>query len=567
MARLSPKHKTGTGNSKHANERKLEDSNNPDGRNPQKKRAPAASSAEEAATEAFSPGSEAVGTQSASPPSATDKPVAGRSSRSSKNSHSRLSDKKGEASAPSIAKSIQNNANFIQFVLSSEEKHHEIAEKLSVKGFENLNDKMSSTMPQICACMVGEKNLVEVELLGTSIQQQQGRSAEPNEVASAVAAPAAVDNPKSLRFNSRQVNFELISELKLDHESFNLNKHSCGRNADAVRQAQSRARNKIAEAVKLAGCAKEQQALALHLALLHADIQEMAESAGFKNETSKAVACQKEQMKEIMQDATKNEGTLNSRQEGFPNAVFAVAAPDAHETLMDGGLVPDPGAPSMRGCAVKKRTALKAGTNSGPWATMVQKQKGKLKTSPEAVEAACEHIVHHQNVIHSPIANDSLLIKLPGMAGKSRVGKLLLETPVRELHNQMVAEDGLKEAQNGAGQVLISDTTLRKTINERLPQLRCLTARHKQMRGCETCSTMSSNHKSLIGFCQRFLRELKIKAECQDQAAACRTRAQFEHQSHRHCFLDLSNYKSNVRHPKPRHGVLMWQVAVGIGIA
>ena len=212
----------------------------------------------------------------------------------------------------------------------------------------------------------------------------------------------------------------------------------------------------------MTGHTKEQQAPALHLAALHEDIQEIAWTTGFKNDTSKIIARQWEQMKEIAQDATKNKGTLNSNQQHFLNAVFTAVAPNAHEAP-GGKLVADANAPSMRGrakalglgrsrvnrqlkIATKKRLELRAAANSGPWAQLVKKRKGKLKMSPEAVEAVREHVVHHENVIHSPIANDSLLIKLPGMAVKSRVRKSPLEIPVRELHNQMVAEDGLKEA-------------------------------------------------------------------------------------------------------------------------
>ena len=175
--------------------------------------------------------------------------------------------------------------------------------------------------------------------------------------------------------------------------------------------------------------------------------------------------------------------------------------------------------------------------------------------SPEAVEAVCEHVVHHKSVIHSPIANDSLLIKLPGVAAKSRVGKLLLEIPAPELHNQMVAEDGLKEARDSEGRALISDTALRKIIKEQLPQLRRLTAKHKQMCGCETCLTMSSNHKSLVGFRRRRLRELKVEAERKDLAAAHRTRPQAARQEHRHCALLTNDDEEIVRCPKPRHAL------------
>ena len=579
MAPLSRKHKAGTGTNKRANKRKLAPSNNPDGKKSQKKLAentPAIASTshatitpastDKATTISSSPKLKAAGMPSCLSLPAIDKPITRSNKRNPRPPD--LGRKKGEKSAPSITKSTRNDTNFIQFILSSEKEYHEILDELSIKGFENLSDKMSSTMPHIRACKVGDKIVVEVQLLGTH-EEEQEQSEE--KLVAATAEQSIVNDRNSLHFNNREVNFELILELKLDYESFNVNKHGYGRNADAVRQAQSRARSKIVDAIKLAGHTKEQQALALHLALLHEDIQEIAKTAGFKFDMSKTIAYQWEQMKEIIQDATKDKGTLSTNQEHFMNTIFTAVAPKAHEAP-DGILIADPNAPSMRGYAkalglgrsrvtrqmkkaTKRRLALKAATNSGPWAKMVQKRKGKLKISPEVVEAVCQYIVHHENVIHSPIANDSLLIKLPGMAVKSRVGKLLLEIPIRELHNQMVAEDGLNEAQNSAGQALISDTTLRKIIKEQLPQLRRLTAKHKQMCGCETCLTISSNHKSLIGFRQRMLRELKVEAEREDQEAVYHTRAQFEYQEYRHYVLLINDDEESVRYRKPRHAL------------
>jgi hypothetical protein len=589
MAGLSRRHKSGTGNRKsksQPNKRKLDCSNNPDGKKSQKKLAentPAIASTStvvastpastDAATTSSSPSLEDVGT-----PSCLYSPAAYTPNTRSSKRNPRLPDiggKKGEESAPTITKSTRNNTNFIQFILSSEKEYHEIVDELSMKGFENLTDKMSSTMPHIRACKVGDKIVVEVQLLGTSTEEQEqsgtcvaAATAPPS---ATTAAPSGVDD--SLRFNNRRINFESILESKLDYESFDMNKHGDSRNADAVRQAQSRARSKIVDAIKLAGHTKEQQALALHLALLHEDIQEIAKTAGFKNDTSKIIAYQWEQMKEIIQDATKNKGTSNTNQEQFMNTIFTAVAPNTHEAP-DGKIVADPNAPSMRGYAkalglgrsrvtrqitkgMKKRRELRAATNSGPWATLVKKRKGKLKISPEAVDAVVEYIVHHENVIHSPIANDSLLIKLPGMTEKSRVGKLLLECSVRDLHNRMVAEDGLKEARDSQGEILISDTTLRKIIKEKLPQLRRLTAKHKQMCGCETCLTISSNHKSLMAFRQRRLRELKVEAEREDQEAVYRTRAQLEYHEYRHYVFLVNNDddEETMRYPKPRNAL------------
>jgi hypothetical protein len=365
MAGLSRKQKAGTGRNQRPNKRKLVPPNNPRCNKLQKKLAenlPAmATAAASASTPASSPASTDAATISSSPsledvgmPSCSSSPA-----ECTPNARSSKRNPRPPDISPYFAKSSRNKANFIQFVLSSEKEYHDIVDELSMKGFENLTGKMSSTMPHIRACNVGDKIVVEVQLLGTSAEEQEqsetcmaAATAPPRAATAppraATAPPHVVDD--SLRFNNRQVNFESTLESKLNYESFDMNKRGKGRNADAVRQAQSRARSKIVNAIKLAGHTKEQQALALHLALLHEDVQEIAKTAGFKNDTSKIIAYQWEQMKEIIQDATKNKGTSNANKEQFMNTIFTAVAPNAHEAP-DGKIVAHPNAPSMRGCA------------------------------------------------------------------------------------------------------------------------------------------------------------------------------------------------------------------------
>ena len=84
-------------------------------------------------------------------------------------------------------------------------------------------------------------------------------------------------------------------------------------------------------------------------------------------------------------------------------------------------------------------------------------------------------MVNHENAIHSPIFNDTLLVKIPGSTlPKRRIGKLLLEIPVRDLHNHLVSpleEGGLPQSRNEDGIVMVSDTALRRIIKEDIPQL------------------------------------------------------------------------------------------------
>jgi uncharacterized protein YciW len=89
------------------------------------------------------------------------------------------------------------------------------------------------------------------------------------------------------------------------------------------------------------------------------------------------------------------------------------------------------------------------------------------------------------------------------------VPKLLIEISVRELHNDLLElpeSGGLAEARDAEGKVIISDSVLRCLLP---PQLRKMTARHKQMCGCEVCLTVIGMQQSLNAWRHRLLRKLK----------------------------------------------------------
>jgi hypothetical protein len=121
-------------------------------------------------------------------------------------------------------------------------------------------------------------------------------------------------------------------------------------------------------------------------------------------------------------------------------------------------------------------------------------------------------VIKQENVINSPIFNETLLIKAPGCNQKTRVGKLLLDILVRELHNKMVSDvidGGLANARNSNGKVTVSDTTLRRIIKQDIPQLRRASSRHKQMCMCVTYITARMLQNALNGFRRRQLRILR----------------------------------------------------------
>ena len=81
---------------------------------------------------------------------------------------------------------------------------------------------------------------------------------------------------------------------------------------------------------------------------------------------------------------------------------------------------------------------------------------------------------------------------------KVRETKLLLLCSVRELHNDLIKspEEGrFSGARNDSGEVLISDTALRKHMPSNLKNI---SNRHKQMCGCKICIISKQLHLTLM---------------------------------------------------------------------
>ena len=114
-----------------------------------------------------------------------------------------------------------------------------------------------------------------------------------------------------------------------------------------------------------------------------------------------------------------------------------------------------------------------------------------------------EWIVNHPHVISSPLHKDTVVVKVPASNGqvlKERVGKLLLEISIRELHQDLLQPPpvGLADVYcKSSKKCLISESFLRNIIP---PQLRPITFSQKQLCGCETCTVMRLIHSSLVKF-------------------------------------------------------------------
>jgi hypothetical protein len=406
----------------------------------------------------------------------------------------------------------------------------------------------------------------------TSGSAASSTSAATNAEDSAATEPITnVDSRDSypLHCNRQHVDFRKLSEFDLDFDCFAYKINEFGRqqrvSREAVRRAESRATKAIVKAIMEAGDDDQQRALALHRALIDARTRKIAKSAGFKLERMEAMSFHWNQLKKMVEAGSSKTGRSNIDQSLVIDTMLAAVAGDLIRDA-DGAINLDEKAPPLGATldllgltrksgtarlklAIQKRRELlvsKGASRNAKWLVILRRKwKGRRKISPVVKQAVVNWIQSHENVVTSPIYNETILVKEPGSNEKRRVPKLLLEVPVRELHNLLVApldQGGLSQSRDADGKIIVSDTTLRRIIKKDLPQLRRMSLRHKQMCGCEICMSMHSMQKSLNAFRKRFVRTLTSDGTIEPTEA-------------------IQTYTDNVLpngeswHEKPRHAI------------
>ena len=181
-------------------------------------------------------------------------------------------------------------------------------------------------------------------------------------------------------------------------------------------------------------------------------------------------------------------------------------------------------------------------------------------------------IINHPHVISSPIPRDTVLVNVPQTNGtivKERVGKLLLEVSVRELHQDLLKPPpiGISEIYcKLTNNILVSERYLRNLLP---PQLRSISFSQNQLCGCKCCTVMKMLHTALIKF--------RKKAIASDESSLSRLT-----RSRNDSFRYLTNYvtdlKRNDELTNPHHrdvvnavacpvdpssGLIHWKCALG----
>jgi hypothetical protein len=299
----------------------------------------------------------------------------------------------------------------------------------------------------------------------------------------------------------------------------------------------------------------KQLVLALRLSSQHPDVRMLFKSAGLTDvEDLEALRFHNEQIHRILKTTndTKNKGGATDDVRSYEQSVYSSMA-ESPVSSNSTGKVPTMNSRAKLFPDIPKRTALrgmcrgklhrKNMRDSNVSFSRVMKRLGRTKVSVELEEAFLKWLDNHNMVIQSPLASDTLLVSDPENPGnKKRMNKILLQIPVRELHNDLLSTDpliGLSGVRDCSGNILISDTKLRSMLPK---HLRMMSDRYKIMCGCENCIQMYNLHSSYNRFIGYRIKDLEDKLSKLNP----RTRNGKEAQ------LELNNYRNKVK-PNGEH--------------
>ena len=157
--------------------------------------------------------------------------------------------------------------------------------------------------------------------------------------------------------------------------------------------------------------------------------------------------------------------------------------------------------------ANKRRCILTNSEKKTTWSII--SHRNRYNTQQKALNSKLfDWIINHPHVISSPIPRDTVLVNVPqpnGTVIKERVGKLLLEISVRELHQDLLKSPpiGISEVYcKITNNIIVSERHLRNMLP---PQLRPISFSQKQLCGCECCTIMKMLHTAIVKFRKKAL--------------------------------------------------------------
>ena len=220
-------------------------------------------------------------------------------------------------------------------------------------------------------------------------------------------------------------------------------------------------------------------------------------------------------LKQVSRSSTKNStrGRTNDHLQSYRTNVVAALMPsptqnspcmlknkDVYALIRKSTTISRSAARRLVNKARKHRSILTRKEKDTTW-SIIQHRHGYDTKQKQLISKLLDWIMNHPHVVPSPIARDTVLVKVKNCHGedvRERVGKLLLEISVRELHQDLMKPPpiGLAEVYCESTQkLMISERYLRNMLP---PQLRAMSFAQKQMCGCEMCTIMRMHHTSLL---------------------------------------------------------------------
>jgi hypothetical protein len=335
-------------------------------------------------------------------------------------------------------------------------------------------------------------------------------------VSSTIVTPASISTYMRKKIQSAPV-------VSFDENAFLHTKGGKKRTSDeAAKRAKRRAVNSsVGNFMNLETDA--QRVIVLQETLQHPKMAPIAKAVGYAlpEDVEMAVFKQKQQNEVIAKalETKKMQGHVCDDRSDFVDSIFLanaanVDSENAPSLNKQAGSLPLPRSTALRRLknGIQRRAAVFSETVGIRLSTGSRTRKQYSKVTPEKRAALHKWIRGHHDIVQSPIARDTIQVYNQETKKKEPVPKLLLMISVWELHNDMakpVEAGGFEYAYSDNGKLLISDTMLRSLLPK---ELRCMTERHKQMCGCETCIVGRSQLRSIRAYHTRTLRSLKAIA-------------------------------------------------------
>ena len=326
-----------------------------------------------------------------------------------------------------------------------------------------------------------------------------------------------IDEP-SFQFNNSPINLDKIEFRKLNKSIFSFIKSNYTVTKEAVRMALKRRADEIATSIAGSSVVNgedqlqhDQKSLALHKACSSADIQKIAKIAGLfplgKNESKELtiyryIVTKISSILENAQNTNSPQGNVLFDHSNFITTVISaclnnmIDSEDAPSISEIGKLL----GIKKESCWKKIKRALEhqSKVHTGVSKHVYRRRKkGHSKISQEIREAAVKFVKGHQFLRDSP--NYKHTLKINGQS----VGKLIRLCSVRELHNDLTEK--VPEMKDVISKVLISDTSLCKTLREYVPELKKASNKHRSMCCCQLCISTKFQFGALTSYCRNKL--------------------------------------------------------------